>query len=224
MHRVEEALDLDVIVDADTGEMPLGIFVVVLRQRLHKRPFDRLEQLASAHAKAPHLAAVHPLHGVGDGGVALSQGEERDVAQPAKDIGLCKAYPRFDRGLIPRAFRPGWQDADAVMRRHRRIPHDLRAIGETIELVEAVKKPMVFIVNNASTNGRLTLQAVTARSKYGTVAPTVVHTRQDYGSSMIKGRVAGEASPKGKSAAEIAELWAYIESRLNKEMQYGAAA
>jgi chromosome partitioning protein len=103
-------------------------------------------------------------------------------------------------------------------------PHDLRAIGETIELVEAVKKPMVFIVNNASTNGRLTLQAVTALSQYGTVAPTVVHTRQDYRSSMIKGRVAGEASPKGKSAAEIAGLWAYIESRLTKEMQYGAAA
>ena len=29
-HRVEEALDLDVIVDADAGEMPLGILVVVL--------------------------------------------------------------------------------------------------------------------------------------------------------------------------------------------------
>ena len=103
-------------------------------------------------------------------------------------------------------------------------PHDLRAVGDTIELVEVVKKPMIFIVNNASPNGRLTLQAVTALSQYGTVAPTVVHTRQDYHSSMIKGRVVGEASPKGKSAAEIAELWAYIESRFNKEMQYGAAA
>jgi len=89
-----------VIVDADTGEMPLGIFVVVPWQRLHERPLDRLEQLAAAHAKAAHLAIVHPLHGAGDGSIAFGQGEERDVAQPTKDIGLCEAYPRLDRSLI----------------------------------------------------------------------------------------------------------------------------
>jgi hypothetical protein len=31
---------LDVIVDADASKMPFGILVVVLRQRLHERPFD----------------------------------------------------------------------------------------------------------------------------------------------------------------------------------------
>jgi chromosome partitioning protein len=103
-------------------------------------------------------------------------------------------------------------------------PHDLRAIGETLELVEAVRKPMIFVVNNASTNGRLTLQAVTALSQHGTVAPTVIHTRQDFRSSMIKGKTAGEVSPNGKSAAEISSLWTYIETRLRKEAQYGAAA
>jgi chromosome partitioning protein len=95
-------------------------------------------------------------------------------------------------------------------------PHDLRAIGETIELVEAQRKPMVFVVSNASTNGRLTLQAVTALSQHGTVAPTIIHTRQDYRSAMIKGRTAGEVFPKSKSASEISELWAYLETRLKK--------
>jgi chromosome partitioning protein len=95
-------------------------------------------------------------------------------------------------------------------------PHDLRAIGETIELVEAQGKPMVFVVSNASTNGKLTLQAVTALSQHGTVAPTVIHTRQDYRSAMIKGRTAGEVFPKSKSASEISELWAYLEGRLKK--------
>jgi chromosome partitioning protein len=103
-------------------------------------------------------------------------------------------------------------------------PHDLRAIGETIELVEAERKTMVFVVNNASTNGKLTLQAVTALSQHGMVAPAIIHTRQDFRSSMIKGLVAGEVSPNGKSAAEIAELWRYLETRLSKEEQYGAAA
>jgi chromosome partitioning protein len=95
-------------------------------------------------------------------------------------------------------------------------PHDLRAIGETIELVEAQRKPMVFVVNNASTNGRLTLQAVTALSQHGTVAPAIIHSRQDFRSAMIKGRTAGEVFPKSKSAAEIAELWSYLETRLKK--------
>ncbi len=95
-------------------------------------------------------------------------------------------------------------------------PHDLRAIGETIEVVENQNKPMVFVVNNASTNGKLTLQAVTALSQHGTVAPSVIHARQDFRSAMIKGKTAGEVSPKGKSAAEITELWAYLAKRLKK--------
>ena len=95
-------------------------------------------------------------------------------------------------------------------------PHDLRAIGETIDVVESQGKPMVFVVNNASTNGKLTLQAVTALSQHGTVAPSILHSRQDFRSAMIKGRTAGEVFPKGKSASEISELWAYIENRLKK--------
>jgi hypothetical protein len=47
-HRVEETLNLNMVVDADAGEAPLGILVVLLWQRLHGRPFDRVEQLAPA--------------------------------------------------------------------------------------------------------------------------------------------------------------------------------
>jgi chromosome partitioning protein len=95
-------------------------------------------------------------------------------------------------------------------------PHDLRAIGETIDVVEGQGKPMVFVVNNASTNGKLTLQAVTALSQHGMVAPSILHSRQDFRSAMIKGRTAGEVFPKSKSASEVAELWTYLESRLKK--------
>ena len=68
-HRVEETLDLNMVVDADAGEAPLGIFVVLLWQRLHGRPLDRLEQLAPADAEPAHLAPVHPLEGHGDRGL-----------------------------------------------------------------------------------------------------------------------------------------------------------
>jgi hypothetical protein len=70
-HRVEEALDLDVIVDADTSQAPLGELEVIVRQSLDQRPFDRVEQLATTHPDSTHLAAVHPLDRHGDGGIAF---------------------------------------------------------------------------------------------------------------------------------------------------------
>jgi chromosome partitioning protein len=103
-------------------------------------------------------------------------------------------------------------------------PHDLRAIGETIDVVESVRKPLVFVVNNASTNGKLTNQAFAALSQHGTVAPVVLHTRQDYRSTMIKGRTAQEVFPKSRSATEMAELWDYLAARMAKVQDHVAAA
>ena len=72
-HRVEKALDLDVVINADAGEAPLGILVVLFGQWLHEGAFDRLEELTAADAKPAHLAAVHPLDSRVDLGVAGSQ-------------------------------------------------------------------------------------------------------------------------------------------------------
>lgn len=99
-------------------------------------------------------------------------------------------------------------------------PNDLRAIGETLQLIERQRRPLVFVVNNAGA-GRLTGQAAVALSQHGTVAPVTLRTRQDFRSSMIDGRPAGELDPKGKSAAEVAQLWRYLADRLDKEVRYG---
>lgn len=102
-------------------------------------------------------------------------------------------------------------------------PNDLMAIGQTLDLVFSVGRPMVFIVNNAGA-GRLTGQAATALSQHGTVAPVLLRTRQDYRSSMIDGRTAGETAPKGKSSAEVSELWEYVAKRMKMEARRGATA
>lgn len=103
-------------------------------------------------------------------------------------------------------------------------PHDLRAIGQTLNMIEAEGKPMVFVVNNASTNGRLTNLAYAALSEHGVVSPVAIRTRQDYRSSMIKGKTASEIDGKSKSAAEISELWHYLAGRLAKGQAHAAAA
>ena len=45
-HRVEVVGDLDVIVGRDAGPLPFGIAVGLVRQRLQRRPIERLQQLA----------------------------------------------------------------------------------------------------------------------------------------------------------------------------------
>lgn len=99
-------------------------------------------------------------------------------------------------------------------------PHDIWAIGNTIGVIEEAGIPLVFVINNAG-GTKLTTQTVKQLSQHGTVALGMCKSRQDYRSSMIDGRVCAEVVPNGKSAAEIAELWTYIRSRLRKKGSKG---
>ena len=54
-----------------------------------------------------------------------------------------------------------------------------------------------------------------ALSEYGAVAPAIIHDRVDYAASMIDGRTVLEVDPKGRSAAEVIELWQFIKARIN---------
>jgi chromosome partitioning protein len=106
------------------------------------------------------------------------------------------------------------QSADLVLIPTRPSPHDLRAVGSTVDLVQAARKPFVFAVTQAKPNARLTIQAVTALSEHGAVAPAIVHDRVDYAGSMIDGRTVLETDGKGRSATEMIELWKFVKARL----------
>lgn len=98
----------------------------------------------------------------------------------------------------------------------RPSPHDLRAIGATVELVHAAGKRMVFVVNGATPRARITADAAIALSQHGTVAPTILYQRIDFAASMIDGRTAGELNASSKSGMEIAELWKYVDTQLRR--------
>ncbi len=111
--------------------------------------------------------------------------------------------------------------ADLVLIPTRPSPHDLRAVGATVDLVERCRRPMIFVVNGAAPRARITGDAAVALSQHGTVAPTTLHQRVDFASSMIDGRTVGEVNPKSNSAAEIAELWTYVSKKLGKKAGEG---
>jgi chromosome partitioning protein len=106
--------------------------------------------------------------------------------------------------------------ADLVVIPSRPSPHDLRAVGSTIALVEEAGKPMIFVVNGAAVRAKITADAAIILSQHGKVAPVTVFQRTDFAQSMIDGRTAQELDPKSRSATEMSELLMYVRKQLRK--------
>ncbi len=102
-------------------------------------------------------------------------------------------------------------------------PHDLRAAGATVDLVECLNKPLVFVFNCAHARARITTEAAIALSQHGTLASSVIHQRTNFASSMIDGRTVMEIPKAERSAAEIVALWDYLTNRLAR-VQSAAAS
>ena len=120
-NRIEEVVDLDVIVEIDARASPFRELPIVVRQRVEGVALDLLEQLAAADAEFAHGPLVHALHDERDGGVAFGEREEGLPAQSPENIGLRKSHSGLDFRLVARLVRPRRQDSDGVMRRHRAI-------------------------------------------------------------------------------------------------------
>ncbi len=104
--------------------------------------------------------------------------------------------------------------ADLVILPTRPSPHDLRAVGATVDIADRHGKPVLFVVNAATPRARITGEAAVALSQHGTVAPVTVHHRVDFAASMVDGRTVGEVTSRSASAREIRELWIYVQGRL----------
>ncbi|MEL6875281.1 MAG: ParA family protein [Pseudomonadota bacterium] len=109
--------------------------------------------------------------------------------------------------------------AELIVIPTRPSPHDLRAVGATVDLCERAGKPLLFVVNGATPKAKITSEAAVALSQHGTVAPVTVHHRTDFAGSMIDGRTVMEVDPQGRSAQEMVQLWSYISDRLEKNFR-----
>ncbi len=109
--------------------------------------------------------------------------------------------------------------AELIVVPTRPSPHDLRAVGATVDLCERAGKPLIFVVNAATAKARITGEAAVALSQHGTVAPVTLHHRTDFAASMIDGRTVMEVDPQGRSSQEMAALWNYLADRLEKNFR-----
>ena len=120
---------------------------------------------------------------------------------------------------ITMAIQSVIQVAELIVIPTRPSPHDLRAVGATVDLCERAGKPLIFVLNAATPKARITTEAMVALSQHGTVAPVTVHHRTDFAASMIDGRTVMEIDPRGRSAGEIEALWTYVADRLEKNFR-----
>jgi chromosome partitioning protein len=106
--------------------------------------------------------------------------------------------------------------ADFVLVPVRPSPHDLRAVSLLIDMLEVANAPFCFVVNGATPRSIIALDAVRALAQHGKVAPSILHNRIDFATSMIDGRTVGELNHKSRSAGEVTELWQYVSTQLHK--------
>jgi chromosome partitioning protein len=109
------------------------------------------------------------------------------------------------------------RQVDLVIIPARPSPHDLRAAGATVDMVQRLGKPLIFALNGATPRARITNEAVMALSQHGTLAPVVIHHRTGFAASMIDGRTVMEIAGDERSASEIMQLWDYLARRLNRD-------
>ena len=120
---------------------------------------------------------------------------------------------------ITMAIQSVIQVAELIVIPTRPSPHDLRAVGATVDLCERAGKPLIFVINGATPKAKITFEAAVALSQHGTVAPVTMHHRTDFAASMIDGRTVMEVDAKSRSAQEVVALWSYVSDRLEKNFR-----
>jgi chromosome partitioning protein len=121
-------------------------------------------------------------------------------------------------GLVD-TMRLAMAEAHLIVVPVRPSPHDLRAVGATLDIVEQAEKPFVFVVNGAVPRTHIAMEAIRALAQHGKVAPAMLHHRIDFAASMIDGRTVSELNPASRSASEIAALWIYVNEQLSKSVR-----
>lgn len=147
--------------------------------------------------------------------VEISRLRERleQLAQAGIKLAIIDTPP-----AVTETIREVIRQADLVLIPTRPSPHDLRAVGSTVDLVEQCGKRMIFVINGAAPRAKIAGDAAVALSQHGTVAPVTVYQRTDFASSMIDGRTVQELDPKSRSAAEVMQLWKYVYAQMRKNV------
>lgn len=101
--------------------------------------------------------------------------------------------------------------ADLILIPCRPAILDLRAIGDTVDLVKLAKKTATVVLNAVPPRGNVTQEAIEGISGYGVeTAPVHLTHRAAFINSLTLGQTAIEYEPDGKAAEETRKLYRWM--------------
>ncbi len=122
-HAVIVPVDIDMIIDTDPANAPLGKDIGLDRQGFEHRPVELFEELAPRHAEpADRPFVVETDQQLADRLVQLRQAVEDPVPEAPQDPALHDQHARLDLGLVAggaAAASAGWRCRNAPPSRRR---------------------------------------------------------------------------------------------------------
>lgn len=106
--------------------------------------------------------------------------------------------------------------ADLVVIPTRPIPEDLKAEGTTVDMVESIGTPFVFLINQTRDDAEMPAEAVTALAQHGTVCPVILPRRAGFSQCQEDGRTVMELDPDSPCSEDIGRLWKYLADQLGR--------
>lgn len=113
--------------------------------------------------------------------------------------------------------------ADVILIPCRPSAFDLDAIGASVRVAQASKRPCWVVINAAPTQGSEVGETRAALEAAGVqVAPVTIHQRKAFSARAHEGRTAMEHEPGGKAAQEIDALLLWLGSNLKLTRPIGS--
>ncbi|WP_158933112.1 AAA family ATPase [Acidisphaera sp. S103] len=188
-----------------TGKSTLSIHLAVAAEAvgLVVALFD-LDPQASAAVWSDHRGEAFPA--VVPAQAPRLRGLLRQAQDKGVDIVILDTPPHAD-GVSAEAGAV----ADLVLIPCRPSSLDLGAVGATIRVARTAGTPTWVVINAAPAQGVEVAETKAALADSGVYfAPVVIHQRKAFSSRLHEGRTAGEHEPRGKAAAEIESLLAWL--------------
>ena len=108
------------------------------------------------------------------------------------------------------------KNADYVLVPCQPSPVDIEAIGDTLEIIETLKKPFAFVMNRLISRTKIGEQAVLLLANHGKVAGIPIVQRVPFATAMTDGRTAPEVDSGKTASEEIDTLWSFVTTNLKK--------
>ena len=195
-----------------TGKTTLAVHLAVAAEKAGKSAaiLDLDPQASSAGWKAIRSAetpAVQPVH------APLLASTLKAAEEGGAHFAIIDSAPHSDQAALTAA-----KLADLILIPCRAGILDIRAIESSAQIARLAGKP-AFVVLNAlppQATGLIeeTREAVAVHGLE--LAPVAIHQRAAFAHSLIDGRTAQEFDPKGKAAAETAQLYQWLAKVVKK--------